>query len=359
MNTPKTIIAGPCAAESREQLFETAKTQYDLQHKPPHLAMHGTSSNFERDCWHFSFFRCGVWKARTNPNDFQGVGEEAFVWLKEIKEQFGFKICVEVASREHALMCIANEIDAVWIGTRTTVNPFLVQEIADAVKDSSLTVLVKNPINPDISLWIGAIQRFQNAGIKNVMAVHRGFSVENENVYRNAPCWEIPVALKMKLPNILMLCDIAHIAGNVVLQQNVAQTAINYGFDGLMAEVHYAPEKALSDSNQQLLPSQLENLLKTITFHPSANEADNALFIQRNLIKNIDIQISKLLSKRMETVDEIAAIKAQYKLPLLQPDQWKKVVALYEENALKDENYVQFLEEFLLLLHKNSLRRQE
>ena len=321
--------------------------------------MHNNASKFEGDIWIFPFFRVGIWKARTKPNDFQGAGEEAFVWLKEIKEQFGFKICVEVASKDHALMCMANEIDAVWIGARTTVNPFLVQEIADTVKDSSLAVLVKNPINPDISLWIGAIQRFQNAGVKNVMAVHRGFSVENENVYRNAPCWEIPVALKMKLPNMLMLCDISHISGNVALQHNLAQTAMNYGFDGLMVEVHYAPEKALSDKKQQLLPAQLEHLLKTITFQPSAaNDADHALFIQRNLIKNIDIQISKLLSKRMETVDEIATIKAQYHLPLLQPDQWKKVVALYEGNALKDEHYAQFLEEFLLLLHKSSLRRQ-
>jgi chorismate mutase len=234
-----------------------------------------------------------------------------------------------------------------------------VQEIADAVQNASLTVLVKNPINPDINLWAGAIQRFQKAGIQNIMAVHRGFSIENENVYRNAPCWEIPVALKMKMPEIPMLCDIAHIAGNLDLQQNVAQTAINYGFNGLMAEVHYAPEKALSDKKQQLLPSQLDNLLKTVTFQSSANEAEQALFIQRNLIKNIDIQISKLLSKRMETVDEIAAIKADQQLPLLQPEQWKKVVAIYEENALKDDNYLQFLEDFLLLLHKSSLKRQE
>ena len=352
MNISKILIAGPCAAESKEQLFETAKGIWDIRY--PIFDMRYEICDFD-----LIFFRVGVWKARTNPEDFQGVGEEAFVWLKEIKEQFGFRICVEVASKEHVMLCLKNNIDAVWIGARTTVNPFLVQEIADAVQNSSLIVLVKNPINPDINLWTGAIQRFQKAGIQNIMAVHRGFSIENENVYRNAPCWEIPVALKMKMPEISMLCDIAHIAGNVDLQQNVAQTAINYGFNGLMAEVHYAPEKALSDKKQQLFPSQLYNLLKTITFQSSANEAEQALFIQRNLIKNIDIQISKLLSKRMETVDEIAAIKAQHQLPLLQPEQWKRVVAIYEENALKDDNYLQFLEDFLLLLHKSSLKRQE
>jgi chorismate mutase len=177
-------------------------------------------------------------------------------------------------------------------------------------------------------------------------------------VYRNTPCWEIPVALKMRLPDIPLLCDIAHIAGNIALQQNVAQTAINYGFNGLMAEVHHAPENALSDSKQQLLPSQLAQLLQMLTFPSSHNLADDTLFIQRNLIKSIDIQISKLLSKRMAVVDEIATIKAKHALPALQPDQWKKVVALYEENALNDENYRQFLEEFLLLLHKSSLKRQ-
>jgi chorismate mutase len=353
MNTHKIIIAGPCAAESREQLLATAEGVFDLR-----ITNYELRINYP-DFWDLCFFRTGIWKARTNPDDFQGVGEESFAWLKEVKERFGFKICVEVASKEHALLCMENEIDAVWVGARTTVNPFLVQEIADAVKGSSFTVLVKNPINPDVNLWAGAIQRFQNAGIKNVMAIHRGFSIENENVYRNAPCWEIPVALKMKLPNITMLCDIAHIAGNLSLQQTVAQTAINYGFDGLMAEVHHAPEKALSDSKQQLLPAQFAQLLKSLTFPSSDNPADDALFIPRNLIKNIDIQISKLLSKRMEVVDEIAAIKSQHALPALQPDQWKKVVAIYEENALQDESYKQFLEEFLLLLHKSSLKRQE
>jgi len=342
----KIFVAGPCAAETKEQLFATAKEIFDLQADFP-------------DCFEFTYFRCGIWKARTNPEDFQGVGTAAFPWLHEIKKQFGFKVCVEVASAEHVALCLENNIDAVWVGARTTVNPFLVQEIADAVQNSALTILVKNPINPDINLWLGAIHRFQNVGIKDVIAVHRGFSIENENVYRNAPCWEIPMALKMKHPEIPILCDIAHIAGNISLQQSVAQTALNYGFNGLMAEVHHAPERALSDCKQQLLPQQFMQLLQSLTFSTSDNLADNALFIQRNLIKSIDIQISKLLSKRMETVDEIAAIKSQYALPSLQPDQWKKVVAVYEENALIDENYQQFLQEFLLLLHKSSLKRQE
>jgi chorismate mutase len=352
LNTPKIIIAGPCAAESRAQLFAAAKEICSMRDEV--CGMRCGVCGFD-----LRFFRAGVWKARTNPGNFQGVGYEAFGWLQEIKQQFGLKICVEVASAEHVRQCLQNDMDAVWIGARTTVNPFLVQEIADALKNSSLTVFVKNPVNPELNLWMGAIQRFQNVGITEVMAIHRGFSVENEYVYRNAPCWEIPMALRLKLPNIPILCDISHIAGNVPLQQTVAQTAINYGFDGLMMEVHHAPEQALSDSKQQLLPSQCAQLLKDITFSSSNNEADHALFIQRNLIKNIDIQISTLLSKRMEVVDKIAAIKAQHDILPLQPDQWKKVVKVYEENALKDENYKQFLDEFLLLLHRNSLRRQE
>jgi len=367
----KIIVAGPCAAESKEQLFAAAQEIFDLHINypvslfprhcgldPQSLEIPRQARNDEGDYFDFQFFRAGVWKARTNPNDFQGIGSDALVWLQEIKKQFGFKVCVEVASAEHVQRCIEHHIDAVWIGARSTVNPFVVQEIADAVQGSALTVFVKNPINPDLNLWIGAIKRFQHAGIKNIMAVHRGFSVEDENVYRNAPCWEIPVALRMKQPHIPILCDISHIAGSVALQQTVAQTAINYDFDGLMMEVHHHPAQALSDSQQQLLPSQFVHLLENIVFPIFNNIADNALFIQRNLIKNIDIQLSKLLSKRMEVVDEIAEIKAKHALPLLQPDQWKKVVEIYEEHALQDENYQQFLEEFLLLLHRSSLRRQ-
>jgi chorismate mutase len=364
LKDPKIIVAGPCAAESREQLFDIAKElsdyniNYSVETGDDISSIANLSCN-EGDVWDFRFFRAGVWKARTNPNDFQGVGGEALAWLLEIKNQFGFKICVEVASAEHVRLCLVHQVDAVWIGARTTVNPFLVQEIADAVQHSSLTVFVKNPINPDLKLWMGAIKRFQNAGIKNIVAILRGFSVENENVYRNSPCWEIPIALRMKLPQIPILCDIAHIAGNVTLQQTVAQTAINYGFDGLMIEVHNNPKQALSDGNQQLLPVQFINLLKNIVFPSSVPDTDDTLFILRNIIKNIDIQLSNLLCKRMAMVDEIAAIKAKKAIPLLQSDQWKKVVEIYEENALKDENYRQFLEEFLLLLHRSSLKRQE
>lgn len=343
MNHSKIIIAGPCAVESKEQLFATAKALYEMQ-----------VPEFD-----FRFFRAGIWKARTNHVDFHGVGYDALQWLQEIKKQYGFRICVEVASAAHVQKCIENSIDAIWIGARTTVNPFLVQEIAEATTNLNLTVLVKNPINPDLTLWMGAINRFKNAGIKNIMAIHRGFSLNEENVYRNAPCWEIPIALRLKHPEIPLLCDISHISGELSLQPTIAQTAINYGFDGIMAEVHHAPEQALSDSKQQLSPSQFASLLHSLKISHSQNDADNALFVQRNLIKNIDIQISKLLKKRMETVDEIAAIKAKYSLPVLQPDQWKKVVDIYNENALQDENYQQFLEEYLLLLHKSSLKRQE
>lgn len=359
MNRSKIIIAGPCAAESKEQLLATAKQIFDLSTTTIDTKHAFSLDNISISNFDFQYFRSGIWKPRTNPTDFHGVGSEAFAWLQEIKKRFGFKICVEVASAIHAQLCIENQIDAVWVGARTTVNPFLIQEIADAVKHTSLTVLVKNPINPDLNLWIGAIQRFQNAGIRNVMAIHRGFSVENENLFRNAPCWEIPMALKLKLPDIPILCDVAHIAGNVSLQQIIAQTAINYGFHGLMMEVHHAPEQALSDSKQQLLPSKFAHLIASITFPASNNMAENELFLQRHLIKSIDIQISKLLSKRMEVVDEIALIKAKHALPLLQPVQWKKVVDIYKENALKDDNFKQFLEEFLLLLHKSSLKRQE
>lgn len=335
------LIAGPCAAESEYQLFTTAKqikeTQIPIQ-----------------------FFRAGVWKPRSNPKDFCGAGIQALKWLADIKREFQFPICVEVARGDQVKHCIDYNIDAIWIGARTTVNPFLVQEIADAVKNQNLTVIVKNPITPELKTWIGAIDRIKNANITNIIAVHRGFSIEKEHVLRNNPMWEIPIVLKSHYPDIPILCDASHICGTIDFIPEISQIALDFGFDGLMLEVHYAPKEALSDADQQLTPSRFLQLVQQLNFKSTINTTtEMELLKYRNLIGHIDTQISELLKKRMEIVDEIALIKKNNNIALLQPEQWKSVVQKYVEHSLPDDDYQNFLTQFLDLLHQTSLNRQK
>jgi chorismate mutase len=335
------IIAGPCAAESKEQLFLTAEQLY-LTRLP------------------ISYFRTGVWKPRSSPKDFCGVGEIALEWLSQIKKQFHFPICVEVARGEHVQWCFEHGIDAIWIGARTTVNPFLVQEIADAVKQFPIQVMIKNPITPELKTWIGAIERIQEANAPKIICIHRGFSVESEHVLRYSPIWEIPIALKTHFPDLQIICDPSHISGNVNYLKEISQVALDYGFDGLMVEVHHDPQMALSDADQQITPSQFLKLIESLNFKSSVNlTTEHQLVKERNLIGHIDTQISELLKKRMEIVDEIAKIKNSHNLALLQPDQWKKVVQKYQQSALSDADYQKFLTDFLDLLHQASLNRQK
>lgn len=335
------LIAGPCAAESQSQIQTTAQQLFDTQIP-------------------LSYFRAGVWKPRSNPKDFCGAGDDALQWLKEVKEQFHFPVCVEVARGEHVALCIQNGIDAIWIGARTTVNPFLVQEIADALKDQPITVFIKNPITPELKSWIGAIERIADAGVKEIIAIHRGFTIQHESVMRNSPSWEIPIALKTHYPDLKIICDASHITGNADYIPEISQLALDYGFDGLMIEVHHDPQNALSDVEQQITPQQFQHLINTLNFKSSiTTSAENDLMIQRNKIGNIDTQISELLRKRMEVVDEIAQIKVANNLALLQPDQWKKVVEKYQKAALSDPDYQEFIRNFLDLLHQSSLHRQK
>ena len=333
-------IAGPCAAESREQLLTTAAELMEQS------ALVGVR---------LDYFRAGIWKVRSVPGSFCGAGEEALPWLQEVQRTYGVPACVEVMSACQLELCAAYGIRTVWVGARTCVNPTEVQQIADAVRGSDFTVLVKNPMIPDLRLWEGNIERFLKAGIRQVMAVHRGFPDATENIYRNAPVWQIPIDLKVHLPELPILCDPSHLCGQVRWIPQVAQLAMNYGFNGLMIECHHNPAQALSDAEQQLTPAQWATLVSGLDLR--ANAADLDLVKQRSLLENVDNQLSELLYQRMMLVDEIAEIKKAKHIAVVQPKQWQEVVKRYQKHP-EDTAYQKFLEKFLELLHQSSIERQ-
>ena len=333
-------IAGPCAAESREQLLMTAAE----------LMEQSALARVRLD-----YFRAGIWKVRSVPGSFCGAGEEALPWLQEVQRTYGVPACVEVMSARQLELCAAYGIRTVWVGARTCVNPTEVQQIADAVRGSDFTVLVKNPMIPDLRLWEGNIERFLKAGIRQVMAVHRGFTDAQENIYRNAPLWQIPIDLKVHLPELPILCDPSHLCGQVRWIPQVAQLAMNYGFNGLMIECHHNPAQALSDAEQQLTPVQWAALVSGLDLR--ANAADLDLVKQRSLLENVDNQLSELLYQRMMLVDEIAEIKKAKHIAVVQPKEWQEVVKRYQKHP-EDTAYQKFLEKFLELLHQSSIERQ-
>ena len=240
---PSTLIAGPCSAETREQVLKTAEGLSALP---------------------LDYFRAGIWKPRTRPGEFEGVGNTAIPWLQEVKSQFGLKISTEVAKAEHVEAVLKAGFDMIWIGARSTANPFTVQEIADALKGVNIPVMVKNPTNPDLKLWIGAIERVEKAGIKEISAIHRGFSVYEKTLYRNNPNWQIPIDLKQELPTIPLICDPSHIGGRDYLLLEIAQRAFDLRYDGLMIETHCSPKDAWTDAKQQITPAELSTLLNSL-----------------------------------------------------------------------------------------------
>ena len=333
-------IAGPCAAESREQLLTTAAE----------LVEQSAMAGFRLD-----FFRAGAWKIRSNPDSFCGAGEEALPWLREVQRTYDVPVCVEVMNARQVELCAKHDINAVWVGARTGVNPTEVQQIAEAVKGTGFTVMVKNPIIPDLKLWIGNIERFLKADIRRVMAVHRGFTDAQENVYRNAPVWQIPIELKVRMPELPILCDPSHLCGNVKWIPQVAQLAMNYGFNGLMTECHHNPAQALSDADQQMVPAQWAAMVAGLDLR--TDTPDLSLVKQRARLENIDNQLSELLYQRMMIADEIADIKRKNHIAVVQPQQWQQVVKRYQKHP-EDLAYQKFLEKFLELLHQTSIERQ-
>lgn len=296
------LIAGPCSAESPEQLLETARTLKEI----PEI----------------SHFRAGIWKPRTRPGSFEGIGETALPWLNLVKRETGLKVTTEVARADHVEAALKHEIDVLWIGARTTANPFSVQEICEALKGVDIPVMVKNPTNPDLSLWIGAVERLEHVGIKNVSVVFRGFSTyESDSRFRNKPIWRIPVELKRKRQDIPLLCDPSHISGNRELVAELCQKAVNLNFDGLMIETHPTPEKAWSDAAQQVTPDNLASIIANLTFSKEIVEDagfDLELEKWRSSIDIIDKEILDALAARMKIVEKIGHEKKKNGITALQ-----------------------------------------
>lgn len=334
------IIAGPCSAESDDQVCIIANKLKKLK---------------------VNVFRAGIWKPRTRPGGFEGVGRVGLEWLKDIQEQIDIPVAVEVASTLHVDYVLEYGLDMVWIGARTSANPFLVQEISRALQGTDLEVFVKNPINPDLDLWIGAIERILSVGVEGVGAIHRGFSTYEKTKYRNTPYWQIPIDLRSRFPGMMVLCDPSHIAGDASYIYELSQEAMDLSFDGLMIEVHENPKEALSDSKQQLDIPAFEDLLNKLVIRNTTEM--NALTTGdleklRDHIKGLDKDILQKICERMIMAERIAKIKKQNNVPIYQKDQWDKVVkdrtALGKAYGLSEE----FLEEFLRIIHEESISHQ-
>lgn len=337
--TNKMLIAGPCSAEDYSQIRSIAEG----------------IAEFKVD-----YFRAGVWKPRTRPSEFEGVGVEALSWLKEIQKEFSLKVCTEVATPNHVEQCLSYGIDALWIGARTTTNPFSVQDIAEALRGEKIPIFVKNPLNPDLKLWIGAIERLKRVGIENVYAVHRGFSLADNGNYRQTPLWQIPIELKRIFPDLNIICDPSHIAGKRELVESLSQTAMNLGLDGLMIEVHHNPEIAKTDSKQQLSIKDFENLVKNLIISKTEeNILPEKINILRKEIDDIDNKLIELLSERMEVSDKIAQIKKETNLSVLQMNRWNKLLSDRMEYSKTKGLSEVFTKEIFELIHEESIRLQD
>ncbi|MCC6369526.1 MAG: bifunctional 3-deoxy-7-phosphoheptulonate synthase/chorismate mutase type II [Bacteroidia bacterium] len=335
------LIAGPCGAESPDQLRQTAQGLKALNS--------------------VALFRAGVWKPRTRPNAFEGRGEEALKWLKDIKEEFGFKITVEVANAQHTELALKHGIDVLWIGARTTVNPFSVQEIADVLKGVKIPVMVKNPIHADLQLWIGAIERVYNSGITELAAIHRGFHFYGKTKYRNKPLWQLPIELRTLLPDLPIICDPSHISGNRELIPHVAQKALDLGMDGLMIESHYNPSTALSDAEQQLTPDKLGELLNKLIIRKQASglELNNDKMAGfRNMIDEIDDEILNALKKRVQVIEQLGTYKKEHNITIFQLERWQQILRTRGQWADKLGLSRQHVEKICQLLHEESIRIQ-
>lgn len=335
------VIAGPCSAETREQVLETAAALKDI---PVQL------------------FRAGIWKPRTRPGSFEGKGIEALQWLAEVKQTYSLPVTVEVAEPEHVEQALRYNIDALWIGARTTVNPFQVQHIADALKGVHIPVLVKNPVNPDIDLWQGAIERLERAGIKDIAAIHRGFSINDTlSVYRNPPNWPVPIELKRRKPELPIICDPSHITGKRDNVADLAQKAMDMGFEGLMIETHPRPDEAWSDAAQQVTPEVLKDILHNLVVRQQFT-ADMGKGMEleylRQLMDGIDAEVIDLLARRMELSDRIGAVKKECNMTAYQPERWREIVETRAERAEKFHLQKDFIIALYQMVHDESIRRQ-
>lgn len=336
--TKPLIIAGPCSAETEEQVLTTARE----------LASNG-----------IKIFRAGIWKPRTKPGGFEGVGVEGLAWLKKVKEETGMYVGTEVATKQHVDAALEAGIDILWIGARTSANPFAMQEIADALQEAGadVPVLVKNPVNPDLELWIGAMQRIYNAGIRRIGAIHRGFSAYGKHLYRNLPQWHIPIELRRRMPQLPIICDPSHIGGKRELVASLSQQAFDMGFDGLIIESHCDPDCAWSDKSQQVTPDVLNFILNTLV-HRDATQSTESLGLLRQQIDGIDNELLEVLNKRMRISREIGQFKKEHRMPVLQAGRYDDImqsrVKLAEEMGMSGD----FMRKVLSAIHEESVRQQ-
>ncbi len=334
------IIAGPCSAETEEQLYETTKA----------IKAEG-----------ISLIRAGVWKPRTRPNSFEGVGQPALQWIQDIKKELNVKFAVEVANAMHVEEALHYGIDVLWIGARSTVSPFIVQEIADALRGCDLPVLIKNPINPDLALWIGAFERLHQAGVTKLGAIHRGFSTYQKTRFRNIPMWQLPIELKRQLPDMPMICDPSHITGKREMVAEISQVALDLNFDGLIIETHCNPEKAWSDASQQITPQALGELVRNLHIRKSSSqdiEYITHLEDLRTQIDHADREMIEILASRMELVAQIGAWKKKNNVAAFQLDRWNEVFKSRKEWAKSLRIREKFIVELFNLLHVESIRKQ-
>ncbi len=335
------VIAGPCSAETEEQTMSAAR---ELSANPS-----------------VSFFRAGIWKPRTRPNSFEGIGTKGLRWLENVKKETGLPVATEVANEKHVEMALKHGIDMLWIGARTTVNPFTVQEIADALKGTGVAVLIKNPVSPDIELWTGAIERLLNAGITRIGAIHRGFSSFNKTKYRNQTNWQIPIELRRRLPEVPLVCDPSHIAGDRAYLADLSQRAMDLNFDGLMIEVHPDPDSAWSDAKQQITPAALTELLDNLIIRESNTSDPKLADILKELRKQIDIfddLIIDLLEQRMEIVEKIGLYKMENNITILQRPRWEEIITSSIEKGEKKGLSSELIDTIFKAIHQESINRQ-
>lgn len=335
------IISGPCSVETEKQLLQTAKQ----------LVKYNSI-----DC-----LRAGIWKPRTRPNSFEGVGEIGLQWLKTAGQETNLPVATEVATAKHVELALKSGIDILWIGARTVANPFSVQEIANALKGVDVPVMIKNPVNPDLQLWIGAIERISQAGVSDIKVIHRGFSSFEKSAYRNTPKWEIPIELMRIFPEIPIICDPSHIGGNRNMIGVISQKALDLEMEGLMIESHVRPEEAWSDAEQQITPKKLQEILsKLVVRQPEVKntELKSQLTILRNKIDSLDEEIINLLSIRMNAVEEIGAHKKDNDITILQAERWKKIVNDRKETARLAGVSEELVQRILKVIHEESINIQ-
>lgn len=330
------VIAGPCSAETEEQVMDTAKQ----------LAKNG-----------IKVFRAGVWKPRTKPGGFEGNGVTALPWLQQVKKETGMLVATEVATAKHVEEALKYGVDLLWIGARTTADPFAVQEIADTLKGVDVPILVKNPVNPDLELWIGALQRINNAGIKRLGAIHRGFSTYDKKLYRNLPQWHIPIELHRRIPELPIICDPSHISGRRDLISPLCQQAMDLQFDGLIIESHCDPDHAWSDASQQLTPDVLSLILNNLVIRETNQTTENLAELRKQ-IDEIDMDLTEMLAKRMRVAREIGIYKKEHEMAILQTQRYDEIINKRVEAGSAMEMDDEFMKVVFEAIHAESVRQQ-